>query len=70
MRSSQFGSAAWQKERRNISDRGVTLLADAPHRLPLERRSRRARCCGFYADPEPYPGEDLEREFAFAIPIP
>src|SRR5713101_157979 len=59
----KFGSAAWQKEAQEISDRGVTLLRDTPHRLPLDAtKSSRALLLAFYADPEPYPGEDLERE--------
>jgi beta-N-acetylhexosaminidase len=59
----KFGSAAWQVEAQNISDRGVTLLRDTPHRLPLdETKPSRALLLAFYADPEPYPGEDLERE--------
>lgn len=59
----KFGSAAWQKEAQEISDRGVTLLRDTPHRLPLDgTKASRALLLAFYADPEPYPGEDLERE--------
>src|SRR5467141_343360 len=59
----KFGSAAWQKEALEISDRGVTLLRDTPHRLPLDgTKPSRALLLAFYADPEPYPGEDLERE--------
>jgi beta-glucosidase-like glycosyl hydrolase/CubicO group peptidase (beta-lactamase class C family) len=59
----KFGSAAWQNEAQEISDRGVTLLRDTPHRLPLDgTKSSRALLLAFYADPEPYPGEDLERE--------
>src|SRR5215472_4455155 len=59
----KFGSAAWQKEAQEISDRGVTLLRDTPHRLPLDgTKSSRALLLAVYADPEPYPGEDLERE--------
>ena len=59
----KFGSAAWQKEAQDISDRGVTLLRDTPHRLPLDgSKPSRALLLAFYADPEPYPGEDLERE--------
>jgi len=57
----KFGSAAWQKEAQEISDRGVTLLRDTPHRLPLDgTKPSRALLLAFYADPEPYPGEDLE----------
>src|SRR5260370_21675707 len=59
----KFGSAAWQKEAKEIPDRGVTLLRDTPHRLPLEAtKPSRALLLAFYADPEPYPGEGLERE--------
>jgi len=59
----KFGSAAWQKEAQEISDRGVTLLRDTPHRLPLDgTKPSRALLLAFYADPEPYPGEDLEGE--------
>ena len=59
----KFGSAAWQREAQEISDRGVTLLRDTPHRLPLDgTKPSRALLLAFYADPEPYPGEDLERE--------
>jgi len=59
----KFGSVAGQKEAQEISDRGVTLLRDMPHRLPLDAtKPSRALLLAFYADPEPYPGEDLERE--------
>jgi beta-glucosidase-like glycosyl hydrolase/CubicO group peptidase (beta-lactamase class C family) len=59
----KFGSAAWQKEAQEISDRGVTLLRDTAHRLPLDgTKPMRGLLVAFYADPEPYPGEDLERE--------
>src|SRR5713226_1163885 len=59
----KLGSAEWQKEAQEISDRGLTLLRDNPHRLPLDgTKPSRALLLAFYADPEPYPGEDLERE--------
>src|SRR5467141_1315976 len=59
----KFGSAEWQKEAQDISDRAVTLLRDTPHQLPLDgTRPSRALLLTFYADPEPFPGEDLERE--------
>ncbi|MGC2813917.1 MAG: glycoside hydrolase family 3 N-terminal domain-containing protein, partial [Candidatus Acidiferrum sp.] len=58
-----FGKVEWQKEAQEISDRGVTLLRDTPHRLPLDgTKPTRALLVSLYADPEPYPGEDLERE--------
>ena len=59
----ELGSVAWQGEAQEISDRGVTLLRDAAHRLPLDgTKPSRALLVALYADPEPYPGEDLERE--------
>jgi beta-N-acetylhexosaminidase len=61
--NTKFGSVNWQKEAQDISDRGITLLRDTPKRLPLDgAKPSRALLLAFYADPEPYPGEDLERE--------
>jgi beta-N-acetylhexosaminidase len=61
--NSKFGSVAWQAESQEISDRGITLLRDTPHRLPLDgTKPARALLVCLYADPEPYPGEDLEKE--------
>ena len=61
--NAKFGSVAWQAESQDISDRGITLLRDTPHRLPLDgTKPARALLVSLYADPEPYPGEDLERE--------
>ena len=58
-----FGSVSRQAESQEISDRGITLLRDTTHRLPLDgTKSTRALLISLYADPEPYPGEDLERE--------
>src|SRR5580700_10390661 len=58
-----FGKVEWQREAQEISDRGVTLLRDTAHRLPLDgTKPTRALLVALYADPEPYPGEDLERE--------
>ena len=59
----KFGKVEWQKEAQDISDRGVTLLRDTAHRLPLDgTKPTRALLVSLYSDPEPYPGEDLERE--------
>ena len=59
----KLGSVAYQTEAQNISDRGITLLRDTPHALPIDgTKPNRALLLAFYADPEPYPGEDLERE--------
>jgi len=59
----KFGRVEWQAESQEISDRGITLLRDTSHRLPLDgTKPARALLVCLYADPEPYPGEDLERE--------
>jgi len=59
----KFAKPAWQGEAQEISDRGITLLRDTPGRLPLDgTKPIRALMVALYADPEPYPGEDLERE--------
>jgi beta-N-acetylhexosaminidase len=59
----KLGSVARQAEAQEISDRGVTLLRDTQHRIPLDgTKPTRALLIALYADPEPYPGEDLERE--------
>ena len=61
--NTKFAAAAWQNEAQEISDRGVTLLRDTAHRLPLDgTKPSRALLLAFYGDPEPVPGEDLERE--------
>src|SRR5882762_8696171 len=61
--NSHFAQTAWQKQAQEISDRGITLLRDTPHRLPFDgTKPSRALLLAFYADPEPTPGEDLERE--------
>src|SRR5882757_4115998 len=61
--NTKFASVKWQSEAQDISDRGITLLRDTPKRLPLDgTEPSRALLLAFYADPEPYPGEDLERE--------
>ncbi|MGA2095822.1 MAG: glycoside hydrolase family 3 N-terminal domain-containing protein [Candidatus Acidiferrum sp.] len=61
--NSHFGKIEWQQEAQGISDGGVTLLRDTNHRLPLdETKPTRALLVALYADPEPYPAEDLERE--------
>jgi len=59
----KFGSVSWQAEAQEISDRGITLLRDTPHRLPLDgTKPARALLVTLCADLEPYAGEDLERE--------
>ncbi|HTZ49142.1 MAG TPA: glycoside hydrolase family 3 N-terminal domain-containing protein [Verrucomicrobiae bacterium] len=57
----KFGTTAWQQTAQEISDRGITLLRDQQHLLPLDAtKPTRALLVNLYSDPEPYPGEDLE----------
>jgi beta-N-acetylhexosaminidase len=57
----KFGRTDWQEAAQQISDRGITLLRDTPHVLPLDgTKPTRALLVALYADPEPYPGVDLE----------
>jgi len=57
----KFGRTDWQQTAQEISDRGVTLLRDRKHLLPLDgTKPTRALLVNLYSDPEPYPGEDLE----------
>src|SRR6267154_2396120 len=61
--NAHFAEVGREKQAQDISDRGITLLRDTPRRLPLDgTKPARALLLAFYADPEPTPGEDLERE--------
>jgi beta-glucosidase-like glycosyl hydrolase/CubicO group peptidase (beta-lactamase class C family) len=61
--NAKFGAPSWQEQAQQISDHGLTLLRDIPRRLPLDgTKPSRALLVALYADPEPVPGEDLERE--------
>ena len=57
----KFGRTDWQQTAQEISDRGITLLRDTQHLVPLDgTKPTRALLVALYADPEPYPGADLE----------
>ena len=59
----KFGQTEWQDVAQQISDRGITLLRDQQHLLPLDAtKPTRALLVNLYSDPEPYPGEDLESQ--------
>jgi beta-N-acetylhexosaminidase len=59
----KFGQTGWQDVAQQISDRGITLLRDQQHLLPLDgTKPARALLVNLYSDPEPYPGEDLEAQ--------
>src|SRR5208337_4482584 len=50
--NAKFGSAAYQAEAQEISDRGITLLRDTSRRLPLDgTKPMRALLVSLYADP-------------------
>jgi beta-N-acetylhexosaminidase len=58
-----FGRTDWQEVAQQVSDRGITLLRDQQHILPLDgTKATRALLVNLYSDPQPYPGEDLETE--------
>jgi beta-N-acetylhexosaminidase len=59
----KFGRTDWQETAQQISDRGITLLRDQQHILPIDgTKPTRALLVNLYSDPQPYPGEDLESE--------
>ncbi len=61
--NTKFGRPEWTRAAQDISDRGVTLLRDTPHRLPLDAtKPQRVLLAVVDSDPDPYPGEDLEKE--------
>jgi beta-glucosidase-like glycosyl hydrolase/CubicO group peptidase (beta-lactamase class C family) len=58
----------WAAEAQEMSDRGVTLLRDVVHALPLDAtKPTRALLLALSGDPEPYAAEDLERELRWRV---
>jgi beta-N-acetylhexosaminidase len=61
--NSRFGRPEWKETALDIADRGVTLVRDAAHRLPLDStRPARYLLAIVSGDSDPYPGEILEEE--------
>ncbi len=59
----KFGRPEFVRQAQDIADRGVTLLRDIPHLLPLDAtRPTRLLLLAVSGDPDAYPAEDLERE--------
>lgn len=59
----RFGSPAYEAEAQRIADRGVTLLRNSAQVVPLDAtRPLRVLLVSLSADPDPYPGQDLEPE--------
>ena len=66
--NSRFARPEWAARAQEISDRGVTLLRDHAHLLPLDAtRPSAALLLALSGDPEPYPAEDLERELRWRV---
>jgi beta-N-acetylhexosaminidase len=58
-----FGRLEFDRAAEEIADRGVTLLRDTPHLLPLDgTRPTRALLIAIAGDPDRYPAKDFERE--------
>ena len=66
--NSQFAKIAFEHAAQDIGDRGITLLRDTAHRLPLDpTKPLRTLLFAVSGDPEPYPAEDLERELRWRV---
>jgi beta-N-acetylhexosaminidase len=58
-----FGRPEFEAQAQDIADRGVTLLRDVPHLLPLNAtRPLRVLLVALSADPDSHPGETIEPE--------
>jgi len=63
-----FAQVDWGNQAQDIADRGITLLRDTTHLLPLDStKLLRMLLLAVSADPEPYPAEDLERELRLHV---
>jgi beta-N-acetylhexosaminidase len=63
-----FGKPEFARESLDIADRGVTLLRDKDHRLPLDAtKPLRVLLVAISADPDPLPGRNLEKEIRWRV---
>jgi beta-N-acetylhexosaminidase len=63
-----FGRPAFEAEAQKIADRGVTLLRNSAQLVPLDAtRPLRMLLVALSADPDPYPGQDLEPEIRWRV---
>ncbi|MGH9776490.1 MAG: glycoside hydrolase family 3 N-terminal domain-containing protein [Candidatus Acidiferrales bacterium] len=61
--SKTFARPEFEKAAQDIADRGVTLLRDSQHILPLDStKPLRLLMVALSGDPDPYPAPDLEQE--------
>ncbi|MFZ3202192.1 MAG: serine hydrolase, partial [Candidatus Acidiferrales bacterium] len=66
--SANFALPEYEDESQSIADRGVTLLRDTPHILPLDAtRPLRVLLVALSADPDPCPGETIEPEIRWRV---
>jgi beta-N-acetylhexosaminidase len=63
-----FGKPEFLTQAQNIADRGVTLLRDATHTVPLDAtKPTRVLLVSLAADADPYPGEIIEPEIRWRV---
>jgi beta-N-acetylhexosaminidase len=63
-----FAKPEYEVQAQAIADRGVTLLRDNAHLLPLDAtHPLRVLLVSLSADPDPYPGENIEPEIRWRV---
>jgi beta-glucosidase-like glycosyl hydrolase/CubicO group peptidase (beta-lactamase class C family) len=63
-----FGKPEFLAQAQNIADRGVTLLRDTSHTVPLDAtKPMRVLLVSLSADADPYPGETIEPEIRWRV---
>jgi beta-N-acetylhexosaminidase len=63
-----FGKPEFLTQAQNIADRGVTLLRDTTHTVPLDAtKPMRVLLVSLSADADPYPGETIEPEIRWRV---
>ena len=64
----RFGRPEFESQAQSIADRGVTLLRDTSHTLPLDAtKPLRVLLVSLSADADPYPGETIEPEIRWRV---
>jgi beta-N-acetylhexosaminidase len=64
----KFGRPEFAAQAQSIADRGVTLLRDTAHLLPLDAtKPLRVLLVSLSADADPYPGETIEPEIRWRV---
>jgi beta-N-acetylhexosaminidase len=63
-----FGKPEFLAQAQNVADRGVTLLRDTSHVVPLDAtKPMRVLLVSLSADADPYPGETIEPEIRWRV---